>query len=182
MKRLILGTINVYHPEPGWENVHVDGSSRPIFDSINNKMQPVDYVCDIREIGELFNEVFDEVVMSQVLEHVNRDDGMKTLRSVLKTLKPGGVLRIDVPDINGIFEEWAAADGDHEKQNELMFILYGDQTEMKDAELNIHRWGYTPHTLKQSLLDAGFKDVQSQIANFTTDVIALKPLISNTKS
>ena len=49
------------------------------------------------------NETADEVYASHVLEHIARAETINTLREWVRVLKPGGILRVAVPDM----ERWA---------------------------------------------------------------------------
>jgi predicted SAM-dependent methyltransferase len=48
------------------------------------------------------NESFNAVYHSHVLEHFSKSDGLKLLKECYRVLKPGGVLRIAVPDLEQI--------------------------------------------------------------------------------
>lgn len=45
---------------------------------------------------------FDAAYHSHVLEHLTEDDGLKFISECFRTLKPGGVLRVAVPDLEQI--------------------------------------------------------------------------------
>lgn len=44
---------------------------------------------------------------SHTLEHLDRDDGMHFLRECHRVLKPGGILRVVVPDLNAIVSKYS---------------------------------------------------------------------------
>lgn len=48
------------------------------------------------------NESFDAVYHSHVLEHFSQDDGENLIEECFRVLKPGGILRIAVPDLERI--------------------------------------------------------------------------------
>ena len=51
-------------------------------------------------------ESFDVVYHSHVLEHFSQDDGMSFLRECFRVLKPNGLIRIAVPDLEVIAREY----------------------------------------------------------------------------
>ena len=52
------------------------------------------------------NDQFDVVYHSQVLEHFSKDKAPSFLRECLRVLKPGGIMRIVVPDLENIVNEY----------------------------------------------------------------------------
>src|SRR5438552_1725856 len=88
MKYLNLGCGSRFHP--AWENVDfvaADSSVR---------------VLDLRERTPYPENAFDVVYHSHVLEHFPRSRALEFLRECHRVLKPGGVLRVAVPDLEGI--------------------------------------------------------------------------------
>jgi predicted SAM-dependent methyltransferase len=49
---------------------------------------------------------FDLVYHSHVLEHFTKDDGIKLIQECYRVLKPGGVLRIAIPNLESIVREY----------------------------------------------------------------------------
>jgi predicted SAM-dependent methyltransferase len=49
---------------------------------------------------------FDVVYHSQVLEHFEKDDAVKFIKECFRVLKPGGIIRIVVPDLENIAAEY----------------------------------------------------------------------------
>jgi predicted SAM-dependent methyltransferase len=58
--------------------------------------------CDLRTRLCFADDVFDGVYHSNVLEHIEHCRAPSFLRECLRVLKPGGVLRVVVPDMEGI--------------------------------------------------------------------------------
>lgn len=62
-----------------------------------------EHESDITKTLRFDNESVDFILAEHVLEHVTPQDGYRFLRECLRILKPGGVVRIIVPDIDKIW-------------------------------------------------------------------------------
>ena len=85
---LNVGRGTHYHAE--WGNINVNPSASDVmqFDIAN---------------GLPFNKnEFDVVYSSHMLEHLSQSDGIRFLKEMYRVLKPDGVIRIVVPDLEGI--------------------------------------------------------------------------------
>lgn len=49
---------------------------------------------------------FDLVYHSHVLEHFSKDDGIKLIQECYRVLKPGGIIRIAIPNVESIVREY----------------------------------------------------------------------------
>lgn len=100
---------------------------------------------------------WDEIRLIHGIEHFYRWDVPTLLESIHSVLAPGGLLVLEQPNI-----EYAAKvllgqvekPKGHRDQFD-MWPLYGDPSHRTD--LYSHRWGYSPRTLTQDLVDAGFR-------------------------
>jgi predicted SAM-dependent methyltransferase len=77
-------------PKP-WFNVDVDGDC-------------ADFNCDISKLPKDWTNKFNEVRASHVLEHFFMDEFDLVISEWLRVLKPGGSLRIIVPDLEIIIQ------------------------------------------------------------------------------
>lgn len=109
MRKLNLGCGPVQ--PPGWENV--DGSLRAwvashfsLLDRLMTRLRiwPRSEFSRDTTFANLLKRLpwpdngSDCVFLGEVLEHFTRDDGMRLLSECFRILKPGGVLRVRVPD------------------------------------------------------------------------------------
>jgi len=148
MLLLVVGTINKYPPPAaGWEVVHCDASARGIWDPDQGQCIPIDRVCDMRNLPFEDGSV-DRIQSWHALEHVNEQGGRDAIREFARVLAPAGVIDLRVPDL-----EYARR---AENVESVLHLIYGDQTAMVDAELNVHKWGYTLPSLRRLLADYGF--------------------------
>lgn len=89
---LNVGCGRKFHP--GWTNVDMASSSPHV--EAHNLLHGFPYP----------DNQFDVVYHSQVLEHIPKDKAVGFLRECLRVLKPGGVLRVVVPDLENIAVEY----------------------------------------------------------------------------
>ena len=90
----------------------------------------------------------DEIRASHILEHFAFADVSKVLKEWVRVLKPGGVIKVSVPDLMKILE---LTDSDKLWQHYLM----GGQTNKDDY----HRSCFTDSALRQQMQRAGLEDV-----------------------
>lgn len=77
-------------PAP-WLNVDIDGDC-------------ADFHCDIKKLPTEWCNKFDEIRASHVLEHFFMEEFDSVITEWLRVLKPGGLLRIIVPDFDIIIQ------------------------------------------------------------------------------
>jgi len=122
-----------------------------------NDMDP-DVVYNIAKIHEKFQDV-DLIYSCHVLEHFPTQAFLFqpiTWREVLtnwhKTLKPGGILRLSVPDIKAACEYYLETND----FDSVKTLFYGGQK--YDFDFHYHGWSF--NTLKEALEEVGFGEVK----------------------
>ncbi len=93
----------------------------------------------------------DYVYSGHFLEHLDRDEGAALLRETYRVLKPGGIARLSVPDLERVIDEYL--DG---RREESLRALFGGAPGTRHQ----HRWMYDVELLQKALQRAGFADVQ----------------------
>jgi SAM-dependent methyltransferase len=89
------------HPDPGWINSDV-------------KVAPgIDITCDIRAGLPLDDASFDYIVSIHALPELPLADQVGALRELRRVLKPGGVLRLGLPDLDKGIEAYLNNDRDY---------------------------------------------------------------------
>lgn len=132
-------------PRPGWINS-------------DTKDEPgVDLVCDIRDGLPLSSDSVDYAVSIHALPEVPYDDLVPVLRELLRVLKPGGVLRIALPDL----EKGVAA---YHRGERDYFLVPDDEWEDIGSKLVVQLvwYGYS-----RTLFVRGFVDELLRKAGFT---------------
>lgn len=110
-----------------------------------------DLVADVRHLDELPDDHFQEVLAVDVLEHLERGDTMPTLREWCRVLAPGGVLRLQMPDVTALGRIFRERDS-VEAHELFLHHLYGTQAYTGDY----HQAGFTDVSLVAQLTEAGF--------------------------
>jgi predicted SAM-dependent methyltransferase len=85
---LNLGCGSRFHPD--WENVDFVPAGPSV--RVHDLLKPIPYA----------DQSFDVVYHSHVLEHFPREQGLAFLRECYRLLRPGGVIRVAVPDLERI--------------------------------------------------------------------------------
>jgi SAM-dependent methyltransferase len=98
------------------------------------------------------DNVVDYVYSSHLLEHLHRDDAVSLLRDVHRILKPGGVVRICVPDLAHALGLYNA--GKKEASLEYFF------SPTRAGTLNRHQYMYDAELLAAALRSGGFADIE----------------------
>ncbi|MEO5998771.1 MAG: methyltransferase domain-containing protein [Chitinophagaceae bacterium] len=96
---------------------------------------------------------FDVVYHSHVLEHFSKNDGIKFMSECYRVLKNGGILRIAIPDLEKIIQEYIRLLSElKENENDLYLNASYDwiMIELYDQILRNRSGGYMVEFLKQN--------------------------------
>ena len=115
----------------------------------------INYHQDIHDLPMFKSDSVDEVYCSHVLEYFDRFEAEYALREWHRVLKPSGILRIAVPDFEGIVKVYQKyKDVDHKG---ILGPLYGKRP--LGSGLIYHHTVYDFNSLKRLLEKTGFKNV-----------------------
>lgn len=137
IRRLEIGSGE--NPTPGYEHLDI----RPL--------PGINVVADARDIP-IDDNIYDEILAVNILEHFNRNETVVVLKEWRRVLKPSGKITVLVPNIIGIFAAFIA---EQDADEEFIERLYGTQ----DYPENYHYNGFTKKTLAKALQDAGFINI-----------------------
>lgn len=107
--------------------VHID-----IFDG-----EHIDYQKDIRDLGFLKNGSVDEIYACHVLEHFGRHEVREVLTEWVRVLKPGGYIRLAVPDFEASVKHY----NEYKDVNVLMGLIVGGQRDEYDFHKSVFDFG-----------------------------------------
>jgi len=138
-KLLHLGCGKAYLP--GWTNVD-------IFSTVK-----ADAYHDVTALP-FERESFDLLYCSHLLEHVHRHMVLATLNHWVGLIRPGGILRLAVPNFSAICEYYRITGG---RIADVMGLLYGGQ----NCHLNRHTITFDRRSLEEYMTNAGLKDIRT---------------------
>lgn len=116
------------------------------------KFPHVDYVAPVDKLDMFKVNSVDLIYACHLLEHFQRKQLINVLKEWHRVLKPGGILRIAVPDFSALVKVYLK----HKDLGLISGPLYGRQ----DYAENIHYISFDFESLKKLLRKAGFKDIR----------------------
>jgi len=117
----------------------------------------VDHVGSCTDLSFLSASSCAEVYASHVLEHLGYDSELpKTLVGIHRVLKPGGRLRVSVPDLDTLCRLFVHPSLTGENRFHVMRMMFGGRT----TEYDVHHAGLNLEFLQQFLKDVGFRDIR----------------------
>ncbi len=130
-------------------------------------MKP-DVVCDLHDLAPFPDASADEILSVHVVEHFWRWEIRDVMREWVRVLKPGGRMIVECPNIKSACETFLQNPEQFSREDQngqrTMWVFYGDP-KWTDP-LMIHRWGYTPESLRELLAETGLADVRQEPAQF----------------
>lgn len=134
------------------------------------KWNPDIFIHDLKKPLPFENDSFGAVYASHVLEHLYLSQARNLLKECFRVLKPGGILRIMVPDLEKIADDYVKSKDNlaaSKMMEELNFInpnsvsggfFYRIYSRLKD--FLSHKWMYDAKSLVFYFNEAGFADAQ----------------------
>lgn len=127
-----------------WLNVDVSG---PV----------ADFHCDITKLPSEWDDSFSEVRASHVLEHFFLTDFNDVLRGWIRTLKPNGLIRVIVPNLETVIRELLSGFDFHERKTisldettATLAQIYGIGYDKEETPCQWrHRFIFSPSTLRE---------------------------------
>lgn len=136
--RLHLGAGNVRLP--GYINADLE------------KTPAVDVVADVRLLIGIVPDSVEVLYACNVLEHFQRFEYPLVLQRWYQVLKPGGILRLSVPDMEAICKYYVETGN----LDDIYMALYSGQ----QKPFSFHFWGWDYKTLERDLKLIGFQEVR----------------------
>ena len=96
---------------------------------------------------------FEEILMSQLIEHLGIAGSIQTLSECFRILEPDGKLVIETPDLQKSFEIYV--NGQREDRKNILPWIYG-----VDNPGMLHRFCFPYDLLEQTLKEIGFEEIK----------------------
>lgn len=142
----------------GWINVDI------------SKECKVDILADLSKEFPFKDNYADEILLSDILEHFTKEDGIVFLKECYRVLKIDGTITIRTHNIFQIIDQF---------QNDpevLIHFLYGNTKE--DGVFGAHKFAYTNELIKHTLIKIGFENIS--IKRETTNFLIIAKKSKNT--
>lgn len=160
---------------PGW--INVDGSLNALFASCPRMIHAVLYRAsgarvyytfpqyhsilkgsrfvfhDLSYNVPFFDNTIDGVFSSHFIEHLSHHDSCQLIGEIYRVLKPGGRVRLSVPDLNYVLSLYTCG----EKERMLRDYFFVDSQGSYYAR---HKYMYDFDMLKNILAEKGFKEIE----------------------
>lgn len=117
----------------------------------------VDYVCTAWEIDTLVEEnTVDYIYSRHFFEHLTFSQGIKTLASWKKILKPTGTIEMIIPNMSFHIHQWVSRSNVERAKEGFWGKQRGDDTETWD----LHKSGYDRDSLEELLIQEQFTNIR----------------------
>lgn len=120
------------------------------------KYDHIDFNNDIRDLSMFKSNAIDLIYCSHSFEYFDRQEGKEVLKEWHRVLRSDGILRLAVPDFEGIVNVYQKY-GDIEHKG-ILGPLYG-RRELGNGYI-YHRTCYDFNSLKKILEDVSFKNIK----------------------
>lgn len=116
--RLHIGGVE---PRPGWKILNVQAGPH------------VDFIGECSDLSQFEDESVDEAYASHVYEHLGYQQELpRALAEIYRILKPGGILRIAVPDLDVLCQLFVHPDLALQDRFHVMRMIFGGQIDPFD--------------------------------------------------
>lgn len=117
----------------------------------------VDYVGDCGDLNQFATESCDEIYAHHLIEHLPyKKELPAALAQLQRMLKPGGLLRVSVPDLDSLCRLMLDPRLSTQERFHIMRILFGGQADAKD----FHYVGLSFEFMVDYLTQAGFRQIR----------------------
>lgn len=125
----------------------------------------VDKVFDLRDLDQHVTEdTVHEYYMRHVLEHFYPEEARSILSQMFKTLRPGGVVNVIVPNLEFHAKQLiniCVCDTVENQRDHFFKSVFGWRDPKRGGNAwDAHHWGYDEQELRTFLIEAGFVLVQ----------------------
>lgn len=135
--------------------LHLGCGSKILDGYINIDVRPlpgVHVVSSIDNLSMFSDEAVNVIYCCHVLEHLSRHTVQSALKEWYRVLKPGGIVRISVPNFEAIVQHY----NQNKDLSKLLGLLYGGQSYPENYHYNI----WDMNSMTNLLESVGFKNIE----------------------
>ena len=148
--QLYYGTIKL--------NMGCGETKLPGFLNVDNYVDNADIKADVSDMSGVVEDNYaDEVYSSHCLEHFGKHEVLKVLLEWKRVLKPGGLLILNIPDLEWCLKNWLSKPEDKRWGWELDTI-FGNQNHGGE----FHKTGFTRDRITYVLSALGFENIETK--------------------
>ncbi|MGD9690924.1 MAG: methyltransferase domain-containing protein [Phycisphaerales bacterium] len=138
--------------------LHVGGEQvREGWKILNIQPHPgVDFVGTCIDLSQFTDGSVSEIYASHVYEHLSYAELEQALREAHRALKPGGLLRMGVPDLQALARLLVDPRASTDTHRHIIMMIYGGQIDPFD----FHKVGFTWPILQETLEIVGFRNIR----------------------
>lgn len=149
-------------------------------------IKKLDVNWDLRNPLPFKNNSVDFIFHEHFLEHLTAEEGFRALLDFKRVLKPGGVMRVAMPDLADMVKVYNNPNWREENEESLNKVGLGFiKTKAEYMNINFrwweHKWLYDWEELERRLNEAGFKNIEPHKLK-ESNIIDLKDLETRAES
>ncbi len=115
----------------------------------------VDHVGPVDRLPQIDDNTVDLIYACHVLEHFGRNEFRRVLKEWFRVLRPGGVLRLAVPDFAAVARIYVRGDLEHGIED-VVGLCVGGQRD----EYDFHKMIFDADLLTRVLRETGFAEIR----------------------
>lgn len=140
--------------EHTWIHIGCGEFNDPRFINVDARpLKHIHIVTKTPSLIEFDDRCVDLIYACHVLEHFSHRIVLEVLENWYRVLKPGGILRLSVPNFDRLVDIYLATGRD---LNYIIWILMGGQ----EYDYNYHYSAFTENSLRSLLTKVGFSEVR----------------------
>jgi predicted SAM-dependent methyltransferase len=135
----------------GW--INIDNNS-------DDNIEKLDLNWDLRDPLPFADNSVDFIFNEHFFEHLTVEEGQSAMKDMLRILKPGGVMRIAMPDLESVVDHYLNVPLSEDqviKDHHLSFVKTRAEWMNMSFRWWGHKWLYDWEELSRRLSEAGFK-------------------------
>ncbi len=165
--------MKVLHAGCGWQTLpqHLYPGDEEVRLDANPEVKP-DIIASIDNLGDI--GPFGGIYCSHCLEHLHWDDAHKALREFYRVLDVGGIVHLQVPNLETIQPTEDVVYEVNGLKITGIDLIYGCRVYSRTNPWMMHKSGWTPATLTKAMEEAGFTHIRHIATHYNLEIAGIK--------